>query len=288
METPLSANTVLQNSQLPPVIADAADLRRFIGGRTAALTATMGALHEGHLSLVRTAQKTAEINVVSIYVNPAQFGAGEDFESYPRDFAADREKLRGIADVVFAPETLYPETQTIHFSLPPLAGELCGRSRPGFFEGVALAVCKLFNCVRPQTAVFGKKDFQQLHIVRLLAQQLHYPIKIVAGDTVRESDGLACSSRNAYLSAAERKHAPILPQTLRAAAANIKNGTPPEDAAATAAENLQREGFAVDYAEARDAKTLAAPQGKNIVLLAAATLGRTRLIDNIECRTPHN
>lgn len=269
-----------------PVVANAEELRQIIGGRTAALTATMGALHEGHLSLVRQAQQLAEVNVVSIYVNPKQFGAGEDFNSYPRDLAADCNKLRGLADVIFAPDNLYPVAQTVSVSLPPLADELCGRFRPGFFQGVALAVCKLFNCVCPQVAVFGKKDFQQLHIVRLLAAQLHYPIEIVAAEVSREADGLARSSRNAYLSAAERKQAALLPQTLRAAAADIENGAPPADAAAAAAEGLQRDDFAVDYVEARDYETLGAPGGGKIIVLAAVSLASTRLIDNIECCAP--
>lgn len=272
---------------MPPQVAKtAAELRALIGGREVALTATMGALHEGHLSLIRKARRLAAANVVSIYVNPKQFGAGEDFDSYPRDLSADREKLRDIADIIFAPASLYAEEQTVHISLPPIAGELCGRSRPGFFAGVSLAVCKLFNCVRPQAAVFGKKDFQQLHIVRLLARQLHYPTKIVAGEIAREADGLACSSRNIYLSAAERKQAPLLPRTLRAAADTINKGAPPEDAAAEAAEHLRRGGFDVDYAEARDYDTLNAARGGRTILLAAASLGKTRLLDNMECLSP--
>ncbi|MGI9296831.1 MAG: pantoate--beta-alanine ligase [Gammaproteobacteria bacterium] len=271
---------------LPPVAGNVAELRKLVGGREVALTATMGALHEGHLSLIRTARNLAAANVASIYVNPKQFGAGEDFDSYPRDLSADREKLRGLADVVFAPASLYPENQTVHISLPPVAEELCGKFRPEFFAGVSLAVCKLFNCVRPKAAVFGKKDFQQLHIVRLLARQLQYPIEIVAGETAREADGLAHSSRNVYLSAAERKLAPLLPRTLREAAENIDKGAPPKTEAAAAAESLRRGGFNVEYAEARDYDTLGAPGGGRIVLLAAAFLGKTRLIDNMECRTP--
>lgn len=271
---------------MPQIIKDAEQLRRVINGRSVALTPTMGALHEGHLSLARCGRERAQVNAVSVYVNPAQFGAGEDFDAYPRDLAADCEKLKGVADIVFAPDNLYPQDQTVGISLPPVAGELCGKFRPGFFEGVALAVCKLLNCVCPQVAMFGKKDFQQLHIVRLLAAQMNYPVQIVAGETVREPDGLAMSSRNTYLSSAGRKQAALLPESLRAAADQIAKGENPAAAAAQVADCLHRGGFAVDYAEARDARTLGAPDNEQIVVLAAATLERARLIDNIECRAP--
>ncbi len=269
---------------MPPVVVrDAEELRKILGGARTALTPTMGALHEGHLSLARRGRELGEANVVSIYVNPLQFGPGEDFAEYPRRLAQDCEKLDGIADFVFAPDNLYPAPQIIKFQLPPLAGELCGRSRPGFFAGVAVAVCKLFNCVRPHVAVFGRKDFQQLHLVRLLAAQLCYPVEIADAPIAREADGLAMSSRNVYLSAAERARAAVLPQTLRAAAANIGGGEKPETAAAAAADTLRRGGFLPDYVEARDYETLAAPRGKKNILLAAAVLGKTRLIDNMEC-----
>lgn len=269
---------------VPKIIQSAAALQKILNGVQPALTPTMGSLHEGHLSLVRKARKLAKINVVSIYVNPAQFAPHEDFTEYPRDLKADCKKLEGLADIVFAPKNLYPEPQTIHVSLPPLAGELCGRSRPGFFEGVSLAVCKLFNSVRPCVAVFGKKDFQQLHIVRMLASQMNYPIRIVAAPVVRESDGLAMSSRNAYLTADERARAPMLRRTLRAAAGDITGGQLPKTAAQNAKIRLRKSGFTPDYVEARDYATLGAPQpGKKVVLLAAAVLGKARLIDNIEC-----
>lgn len=268
---------------MPVVVRDAAKLREMLGGARTVLTPTMGALHEGHLSLVRLGRKLGEANVASIYVNPLQFGPGEDFAEYPRGLAADCEKLEGIADFVFAPDNLYPEPQIIKLSLPPLADELCGRTRPGFFAGVAAAVCKLFNCVRPHVAVFGRKDFQQLFIVRLLAAQFNYPVEIADGPVARAADGLALSSRNQYLSEAERARAPFFPQTLRAAADNIARGENPAAAAAAAAEELRRGGFAPDYVEARDYETLAAPRGKKNILLGAAVLGKTRLIDNMEC-----
>ena len=269
---------------VPTIIRDAAALQKILNGVQPALTPTMGCLHEGHLSLVRKAKKLSTINVVSIYVNPAQFAPHEDFSKYPRDLKADCRRLEGLADIVFAPKNLYPRPQTVHVALPPLAGELCGRFRPGFFEGVSLAVCKLFNCVRPCAAVFGKKDFQQLHIVQLLASQMNYPVRIVAAPIIRESDGLAMSSRNVYLTADERARAPLVRRTLRAAAAEVTGGQPPKTAVKNATVRLRKSGFTPDYVEARDYATLGAPQpGKKIVLLAAAVLGKARLIDNIEC-----
>ena len=270
----------------PKVVRAAAELPPLCAGKTVALTATMGALHGGHLSLAEKARTLAEVNIVSVYVNPLQFGEGEDFDSYPRDLATDCEKLRGTADIVFAPDNLYPLPQTVRIALPPLADELCGKSRPGFFQGAATAVCKLFNCVRPQIAMFGLKDFQQTFLMRLMAEQLNFPIKIVAAPTVREDDGLAMSSRNAYLSAAERKQAAVLPQTLRVAADDITRGMPPTEAMKAVEKQLCAAGFELDYAEARDYETLGAPAGRRLILLAAATLGRARLIDNIDCRPP--
>lgn len=270
----------------PLVVCDAAVLPALLGGVRVALVPTMGALHEGHLSLVRQARQLAEKVVVSIYVNPLQFGANEDFSAYPRELAADCEKLTGLAEVVFAPGNLYPVPQAVGISLPPLAGELCGQFRPGFFEGVATVVCKLFNCVRPQTAVFGLKDFQQTHLLRLLTAQLNFPITIAAAPIVREADGLAMSSRNAYLSAEERARAVLLPQALRQAAAAVAQGQAPLQAAAAAAAVLAGGGFAVDYVEARDAATLGAAAAGEVVLLAAVKLGKTRLIDNVQCHPP--
>lgn len=269
---------------LPAVAKTAAELQEIAGGKEIALTPTMGGLHEGHVSLARLAKTLAPVNVVSVYVNPMQFGPGEDFNEYPRSMAADCEKLRGVADVVFAPDTLYPDPQTVRISLPPIAGELCGQFRPGFFEGVSLAVCKLFNMTQPRAAVFGLKDFQQLHIVRVVTKQLGFLIDIVAGPTAREEDGLAMSSRNAYLSVSERERAALLPHVLRAGAEKINAGKEPEAVAKQAAQDLQSGGFAVDYVEARDYETLGAPVAdKKIIMLAAATLGRARLIDNIAC-----
>ena len=272
------------SASAPQLICNIADLRNALSGASVALVPTMGALHDGHLSLVRRARDWAEIVVVSIYVNPLQFGQNEDFADYPRDLAADCRQLHGLADIVFAPENLYPAEQTVRIALPPLAEELCGQYRPGFFSGVAVAVCKLFNCVQPQTAIFGQKDFQQLQIIRLLTAQLNFPVRIVGAPIVREADGLAMSSRNVYLSGAERAKAVLLPQTLRDVAAAVQDGESPTIVAAAAAESLRQSGFVVDYLQARDIETLGAPmRGQKIVILAAAYLGKTRLIDNIEC-----
>lgn len=244
-----------------------------------AFVPTMGNLHEGHLSLVRLARAQARHVVVSIFVNRLQFGPNEDFDRYPRTFEADCAKLapEGV-DVVFAPDEgeLYPEPQTYIVEPPPIANELEGRFRPRFFHGVATVVLKLFNCVQPRLAVFGKKDYQQWHIVRGMVRQFNLPIEIVAGETVRESDGLAMSSRNAYLSAAERAEAPRLYRLLR----EVRTAADCE----RAARELEASGWKVDYVELRRRADLAppAPGERERVVLAAARLGGTRLIDNVE------
>ena len=192
-------------------------------------------------------------------------------------------KLTGLADAVFAPDNLYPTPQTIGMALPLLADELCGKSRPGFFYGAATVVGKLFNCIRPDIAVFGLKDFQQAHLIRHMTAQMNYPIEILTAPTVRKADGLAMSSRNAYLNADNRQHAAQLPKTLQQAAAAVESGTPSATATAAAAAQLQKDGFAVDYVEARDYATLGAPCGQKIIILAAVVLASVRLIDNIAC-----
>ena len=240
---------------------------------------TMGNLHEGHLSLVRLARRQARSVVVSIFVNRLQFLPSEDFDRYPRTFERDRELLaaEGV-EFIFAPHerTLYPEPQAYRVQPPSMANELEGRFRPGFFEGVTTVVLKLFNCVQPALAVFGKKDFQQLVIVRGMVRQLDLPITIVAGETTREADGLAMSSRNGYLSADERREAPRLYRVLT----EVKQGLPPGDAV----RELARAGWQPDYIEIRR-KTDLAPPGpgdSELVVLGAARLGATRLIDNVE------
>ena len=262
------------------VIADIPGLRRALGvAGTVAFVPTMGNLHEGHLALVRLARRSAPSVAVSIFVNRLQFLPGEDFDRYPRTFERDRRLLEAEGvDVLFAPNehVLYPQPQTYLVQPPPLGNELEGRFRPGFFHGVATVVLKLLNCVQPTAAIFGKKDYQQLLIVRDMVAQLNLPLTIVAGETVREPDGLALSSRNGFLTAKERAEAPRLYQILRRVAA----GTPP----AEALRELAGAGWQPDYVEIRRRSDLAVPYAgdKDRVVLAAARLGATRLIDNLE------
>ena len=261
------------------VIAEIAALRRALSAAgPVAFVPTMGNLHEGHLSLVRLARRAAPTVVVSIFVNRLQFLPGEDFERYPRTLERDRSMLEAEGvQVVFAPDerVLYPEPQAYLVHPPPLAAELEGRFRPGFFDGVTTVVLKLFNCVQPAVAVFGKKDYQQLVIVRGMVRQLSLPIDIVAGETKREPDGLAMSSRNQYLSAAQRAEAPRLHRLLR----EVAQGRPAEEAM----RDLAAAGWQPDYVEVRRRGDLALPQPRDErVVLGAARLGATRLIDNVE------
>ena len=262
------------------VISDIAALRRAVAERgPVAFVPTMGNLHEGHLALVRLARRAAPRVVVSIFVNRLQFLPGEDFDRYPRSLERDRELLaaEGV-DYVFVPDeaVLYPEPQAFLVRPPAIADELEGRFRPGFFGGVATVVLKLFNCVQPAVAVFGKKDYQQLLVVRGMVRQLNLPIGVVAGETLREPDGLAMSSRNAYLSAAQRAEAPRLYRVLR----EVARGKP----AQTALRELESAGWQPDYVDVRRRHDLAppAPTDSDLVVLAAARLGATRLIDNVE------
>lgn len=262
------------------VLTDIASLRRALAATgPVAFVPTMGNLHEGHLSLVRLARQRARAVAVSIFVNRLQFLPGEDFERYPRSFARDCDLLRSEGvDLLFAPDeqVLYPEAQTYRVRPPPGADELEGRFRPGFFDGVATVVLKLLNCVQPAAAVFGKKDYQQLVIVRGMVRQFDLPVEIVAGETVREPDGLALSSRNAYLSAAQRAEAPRLHRLLR----EVAHGAKPEEAV----RELAEAGWAPDYVEVRRQADLAVPRAddRERVVLGAGRLGGTRLIDNLE------
>jgi len=252
-----------------------------------AFVPTMGNLHQGHLALVQQAREHGRCVVVSIFVNPLQFGPNEDFAKYPRTFEQDCEKLEGLADVVFAPtmEDLYPEPQQVYIEPPPVAGELCGAFRPGHFRGVATVVLKLFNIVQPQAAVFGKKDYQQLHVIRAMVRQLNLPVEIVAAETDRAEDGLALSSRNGYLSAEERTEAVRLYRNLEQIKESIAVGRVDFSGLECAAiADLEAHGWWVDYVSVRAAASLApAKAGEmNLVVLAAAWLGKTRLIDNLE------
>ena len=270
-------------------IQELRDWRREAG--SVAFVPTMGNLHEGHLALVREAAKRADKVVVSIFVNRLQFGQGEDFDRYPRTLEQDAAKLagEGVA-VLFAPseQELYPNVAQQYNVVPPhLQNELCGAFRPGHFRGVATVVAKLFNIVEPDYACFGKKDYQQLAILQGMAADLNFRVEIVPVDIGRAADGLALSSRNQYLSEAERKQAPQLYRELQAVARSVKNGN--RDYAALeqqAAANLKQAGWQVDYVEIRHAGNLQVAHvgDSELVVLAAARLGNTRLIDNIEIR----
>lgn len=261
---------------------------------TVAFVPTMGNLHAGHMALVHEAKKHADKVVVSIFVNPIQFGQGEDFEQYPRTLEQDAEKLQQAgADVIFAPsvQEMYPHGAQQYFvEPPPLQNELCGRTRPGHFRGVATVVTKLFNIVQPNVACFGKKDYQQLAVLTAMVQDLNMDIRIIPVATERASNGLALSSRNGYLSAEELQQAAQLYQQLQAIAADIIQGRRDFDVLEqTATAALNQLGWRVDYIEIRQANTLQKAQcsDQEIVILAAAVLGRTRLIDNLEVNLSH-
>lgn len=254
-----------------------------------ALVPTMGNLHAGHLALVDLAREHAERVIVSIFVNPTQFGEGEDFEDYPRTLERDKRRLKkAAADMIFAPdvETVYPfgfENATI-VSVPGLTENFCGAARPGHFDGVTTVVARLFALVQPDVAVFGQKDYQQQLVIRRMAADLNLPIDIITGRTVRGEDGLALSSRNSYLSEKERAVAPILYATLTSVGEDLKNGRRDFESLETEAEKrLTDAGFDVDYIAIRRAENLENPDRDcdELIILAAARLGSARLIDNI-------
>lgn len=258
-----------------------------------AFVPTMGNLHAGHLSLIEFAKQHGQPVVASLFVNPLQFGPDEDFARYPRTRDADCEKLAAAGcDLVFAPDVaeLYPVPQTLVVQAPAAySDDLCGAFRPGHFSGVATVVLKLFNLIQPCVAVFGRKDFQQLQLVRELVRQFNLPIAIIAGDTTREADGLAMSSRNGFLSSSERIQAIALYRQLSEVAGAITRGERDyPQLVLHATKYLKMAGWRVDYIAVRDAKNLQAPQAdtQRIVVLGAAWLGKTRLIDNIECVLP--
>ena len=262
------------------ILRDITSLRRAVPAGTVAFVPTMGNLHQGHLSLLKLGRSHAARVAVSIFVNRLQFLPGEDFERYPRTFERDCALLEAEGvDFLFAPDetVLYPQKQQMRVQAGPLGDDLEGRFRPGFLDGVATVVLKLLNCVQPRVAVFGKKDYQQLMVVRALVSQLDLPVAIEAGETVREADGLAMSSRNGYLSAAERAEAPRLYRLLREVASGRARG--PE-----ALKELAGAGWKPDYVEVRRRQDLAGPEPRDRerVVLAAARLGQTRLIDNVE------
>ncbi|HSD60171.1 MAG TPA: pantoate--beta-alanine ligase [Burkholderiales bacterium] len=269
-----------------PTIAEA---RTLLSGRgDVAFVPTMGNLHEGHLALARIARERAPVVAASIFVNRLQFAPHEDFGRYPRTFAEDCAKLERLGvDVVFAPDEqeLYPRPQQVLVDPPPVGNTLEGEFRPGFFRGVTTVVLKLFNIVQPRFAVFGKKDFQQLFIVREMVRQLDLPVEIIGGETERARDGLALSSRNQYLTPAERAEAPRLYETLQWVKARAEAGHRDyRGIEARAKKNLDECGWNVDYVALRQQGSLepAGPGDRDLVVLAAARLGGTRLIDNVE------
>jgi pantoate--beta-alanine ligase len=260
-------------------------------GESVALVPTMGNLHAGHLSLLSTARSRAARVAASIFVNPLQFGPGEDFARYPRTLAEDERLLAGHGcDLLFAPDDaeMYPHgEQATRVQVRGLSETLCGQFRPGHFEGVATVVAKLFGILTPDIAVFGEKDYQQLLVIRRMVADLAMPVEIVGAPTVRADDGLALSSRNQYLTPAERAQAAMIHQALTEAVAAISAGAPDYAALeAAGTQRLTRGGFRVDYFAIRDAGNLSAPRAgvAELVVLAAAWLGRSRLIDNLRVR----
>lgn len=284
------------------IVTDIQELRDQLRGQNrASFVPTMGNLHEGHLSLMRIARQHGDPVIASIFVNRLQFGPNEDFDQYPRTLEADAEKLeREGVYVLFAPteKVLYPEPQEYRVDPPKQLGDILeGEFRPGFFKGVCTVVLKLFSCVQPRVAVFGKKDYQQLMIIRQMAHQFALPVEIVAGETIRADDGLALSSRNAYLSEVERAEAPHLQANLQQLRLQVLEGLHsaphPLDQHLRKLETMTNEvlskrGWQPDYIAIRKRSDLRAPTNddlqakEELVILAAAKLGKTRLIDNLE------
>lgn len=257
-----------------------------LGGERISLVPTMGALHDGHMSLVRHASEQAERRIVSIFVNPTQFSPSEDFNTYPRDEARDLAMLdQADVDLVYAPDMtqMYRDGHATKVEVQGLSQVLEGQFRPHFFIGVATVCAKLLIQAMPDTAIFGDKDYQQLCVIRAMARDLDLPVEIIGGETIRESDGLAMSSRNTYLSNTERTLAPRLHQEISSVAKRVAGGDPIEIACTEATHKLDEAGFSsVDYVDVRDAETLDVPaNGRPMRVLAAAWLGKTRLIDNV-------
>jgi pantoate--beta-alanine ligase len=280
------------------IISDINELRDHLRGQNrTSFVPTMGNLHEGHLSLMRLARQHGDPVVASIFVNRLQFGPNEDFDSYPRTMQADIDKLEkeGVY-ILFAPteKDLYPQPQEYRVDPPQQLGDILeGEFRPGFFKGVCTVVLKLFSCVQPRVAVFGKKDYQQLMIVRQMASQFALPVDIVPAETIRAEDGLALSSRNIYLSESERAEAPALQRQLRAMREQVlglkeKTVSSLLDIEANALTQMQSRGWKPDYMAIRQQRDLAKPTqadldgGQPLVIVTAAKLGKTRLIDNLE------
>lgn len=260
-----------------------------IDGSTIGFVPTMGALHEGHFSLFEIAKQKADAVVVSIFVNPAQFGPNEDFDSYPRQLQQDIEACeKAGVDIVFAPERdeMYDGPSYLSIGIDTLNDHMCGASRPGFFEGILLIVNKLFNLIEPDFAVFGQKDIQQVQIIRQMVQEFNHGVEIIAGPIQRANDGLALSSRNAYLNRDERTIAPGLYRSLQYIEQHIQSGVKePKLLIEHQKDELEAKGFEIDYLNVFDEKTLSPistlSENERYILAGAAYLGKTRLIDNI-------
>ncbi|MGI9045394.1 MAG: pantoate--beta-alanine ligase [Burkholderiales bacterium] len=271
------------------IIASISALREHLESKdSVALVPTMGNLHEGHIALMKLAREHAGTVVASIFVNRLQFGGGEDFDRYPRTMTEDCAKLAGAGiDIVFTPDEneLYPAPQQVFVEPPPIATDLCGAFRPGHFRGVATVVTKLFNIVQPRFTVFGKKDYQQLHVIRALTTQLNLPIKILAAETLRADDGLALSSRNRYLQPTDRAEAARLFRVLQGIKSAVAGGASSISKLENIAKiDLDTHGWRVDYVALRERDSLRRAEVKDmrLVALAAAWIGNTRLIDNVE------
>jgi pantoate--beta-alanine ligase len=270
------------------VITGIQALRDALRGKKTACVPTMGNLHQGHIDLMQLARKHGDSVVATIFVNRLQFAPAEDFDRYPRTFESDCEQLAAAGvDFLFAPDEaeLYPEPQQMFVEPPALGQDLEGAFRPGFFRGVSTVVLKLFNCVQPQAAIFGKKDYQQLIIVRNMVRQFNLPIAIVAAETNRAPDGLALSSRNSYLTPVERAVAPQLQSILQKVRAGVtENPQRIPEIQKDAVKELEERGWKPDYIAVRRQSDLQVPGAtdKNLVVLGAAKLGETRLIDNLE------
>ncbi len=287
----LHRSTALKSDSSPIILNTVSDLREFLtltrdNGKTVGFVPTMGNLHQGHLDLVNKASAMTDVVVVSIFVNPMQFGPHEDFDAYPRTLEADCEVLNNHpCDAVFAPTVreVYPKGVNTEIDLPSLSTILCGHHRPGHFKGVATVVTKLLNIVQPDVAVFGNKDYQQLQVIQTMVSDLLIPVTIVGADTTREPNGLAMSSRNAYLSAEEKETAAMLYATLKRIGDTLRSDSQVSTTLKQEKERLTAAGFVLDYLEIRDARDLSKSyvEADSAVILVAAKLGRARLIDNL-------
>jgi len=293
----LLKSTALKSNQMPVVFNTVSDLREFLNetriqGKTIGFVPTMGNLHQGHLDLVNKAAEMSDVVIVSIFVNPMQFGPHEDFDAYPRTLESDCNALANHpCHAVYAPTVreMYPKGVNTEIDVPSLSTILCGHHRPGHFKGVATVVTKLLNIVQPNVAVFGNKDYQQLQVIRTMVADLLIPVTIVGADTTREPSGLAMSSRNAYLSKEEKQTAAMLYATLRQIGEALQNESQVSTTLKYEKERLASAGFVLDYLEIRDAQDLSRSyvEAESAVILVAAKLGQARLIDNLVVELKH-